>query len=255
MMRQAVCGAALAMLALGSGSARADALADMKAALARAGAAASPVRATVDSRSWRKRGEGADADEERGQASLAFEDSARGLVVTHGRELLARIEAEQRARARNPNSKTPTVMAMDEVGLQELAGLASGAAVLMRKVERGVYKGERADAWQGRAARVLRFDMPITTLSARDRKYAKHFKAELDVWIGADGMPLASRLHQASSGRAFVVVSFETVFEEDCVYTLAGERLVTSRKETRSRASGAGEAEERRAVTALELQS
>ena len=255
MMRALLFRASLVLLAAAGGSARADGLADMKAALARASAEAAPLRATVDARSWRKRGAGSEADEERGQAALAFEQGARGLVVTHDRELLARIDAEQRARARNPDSKSPTVMAMDELGLQELAGRASSAAVLLRKVERGVYRGERAEAWQGRPARVLRFDMPITTLSSRDRKYARQFKAELDVWIGADGMPLASRLRQSSSGRAFVVVSFETAFEEDCVYALAGERLFTSRKETRSRASGAGEAEERRVVTALSLQS
>ena len=253
MMRLLGC-ATLALGALAAGSARADGLADMKSALARASSAA-PLRALVDTRTWRKRGEGEDADEERGQAALAFEDGARGLVVTHGRELLGKIDAEQRARARNPNSKTPTLTALDEAGLQELVGLASSAPTLLRKAERGVYKGERADAWQGRAARVLRFEMPISTLSARDRKYARQFKAELDIWIGADGMPLASRLRQSGSGRAFVVVSFETVFDEDCVYVLAGERLVTIRKETRSRASGAGEQEERKVVTTLELQS
>lgn len=246
--------ACLALLVLGAGSARADGLADMKAALARTSSAA-PLKAVVETRAWRKTGEGAGADEDRGQASFALEDGARGLGFTYGRELLARIEAEQRARAKNPNSKTPTLNALDEAGLRELAPLASAAPALLRKVERGVFKGERADNWQGRAARVLTFDLPITTLSKRDRKYAREFKATLEVWIGADGVPLASRLRQSSSGRAFVVVSFETVFDEDCVYGVAGERLFTSRKETRSRAAGAGEKEERSVLTTMELQA
>lgn len=236
---------------LWAGSARADGLADMKSALARS-SGAGPVKAAVDTRAWRKRGEGAEADEDRGQASLVLEDGARGLVVTHGRELLGRIDAEQRARARNPNSKSPTLFALEELGLTELTALASAGPALMRRVERGVYKGEAASSWQGKPARVLRFEMPISTLSARERKYAKKFEALLEVWIGADGMPLASRYHTQGSGRAFVVVSFDTVFDEDCVYLLAGERLLTARKEIRSRASGAGEQEERKVVTTLD---
>jgi hypothetical protein len=248
-----LCGLVLGGL-MGSAAARADGLADMKAALARASSAA-PVRAVAETRAWRKRGEGAEADEDRGQASVAIEDGARGMVVTHGRELLGRIDAEQRARAKNPNSKTPTLFALEDLDVQELTALASAGPALLRKVERGVYKGEGSDTLQGKSVRVLRFEMPISTLSARDRKYAKQFKALLEVWIGADGMPLASRLHQTGSGRAFVVVSFDTALDEDCVYALAGERLVTVKKEVRSRASGAGEQEERKVVTTLEISS
>jgi hypothetical protein len=102
--------------------------------------------------------------------------------------------------------------------------------------------------------RALTFEMPMSSLSTREKKYAKKFSSVLDVWIGADGMPLASRLRQAMSGRAFVVVSFDSVQEEDSVYGVVAERLLAVRKETRGHASGAGEKDERKVVTTLQVQ-
>ena len=236
-----------------AGAARADGLADLKAALAR-GAVATPVRAMVETTTWRKVGEGKDAEEDRGAVALSAEDGPRGLVVTHGRELLARIDAELLARTRNANAKTPALYALDESRPRDLIGFTSAAAAITRTVERGVFKGERNDSYQGKPARALRFEMPISVLSTRDRKYAKQFISSFEVWIGADGTPLASQMRQTVKGRAFVVVGFESAWEEDMVFALAGARLVTVRKQSHGSTSGAGERDERKVVTALQLQ-
>ncbi|HEY0063245.1 MAG TPA: hypothetical protein VGC21_14095 [Telluria sp.] len=242
----------LLALWLGSAPAHADGLADLKAALVR-GAALTPLKATAETRLWRKLGEGKDAEEVNGQAGIAIEDSARGLSGTHSREQLARVERELQAKAKNPNSKTPTLAALGEFGPGELAAMVSAAAPLQRILERAEYKGERPESWQGTPARLLSFEMPLSTLSERERKYAKKFLAVFEVWIGADGRPLASRMKQTVSGRAFVVVSFDSVLEEDKVYGVAGERLLTLRHEERSSASGMGERDERKVLTTLQL--
>jgi len=243
-----------ATLLLAAGAARADALADMKAALARA-SVDTPIRAMVETRSWHKMGEGKEAEEESGHASVLVEDDERGLSVVHDKEILARMERELRARARNPNSKTPTLSALDDASAREILVLTSAAEALLRAIERGEFKGERADNYQGKPARALRFEMPITTLSDRERKYAKKFVSVLDVWIGADGMPLASRLQQSASGRAFIVISFEFDNQEEKVFAVAGGRLLTVRRETRSHFSGPGERDERKVTTTLQVRS
>ncbi|MES2320615.1 MAG: hypothetical protein V4631_24315 [Pseudomonadota bacterium] len=251
MMRAATCAAVLLMLA--AGAARADGLADMKSALSRA-AASSPFKALVDTRITRKLGEGKDTDDESGQASVAVEESARGLGLTYSKATLARVDAEMRVRSKNPNSKTPTVTALLEVDVRDLMGLTSAAPALLRRVERDAFKGERSDTWQGKPARVLTFEAPISTLSDRERKYAKKFLSVLEVWINADGMPLASRGRVTVSGRAFVVVSFDSVHQEDSVYSAVGDRLLMVRKEASDNSSGAGEREERKVVTTVQLQ-
>ncbi len=74
------------------------------------------------------------------------------------------------------------------------------------------------------------------------------------MWIGADGMPLASRMRTAVSGRAFVVVSFESTDTEDQVFGTVGDHLVVLRKESSLSSAGAGEREERKALTTLQVQ-
>lgn len=249
MIRQLVLAAAICAAL----PARADGLADLKAALARA-SAPSALKARIELRLVRRQGEGKDAEEEQGVAALTAEDGARGVSLVFDRELVARIEAEKRARVRNPNSKTPTTSALAELAPGDVLNLVSPAQALLRTMDKAVYKGERPDTWQGRAARVLSFQIPMSTLAARELKYIKAFDSGLDVWIGADGVPLASRMRQKRSGRAFVVVSFEANFEESLAYGLAGERLVTLRREFRGKASGAGESDDTRIVTTLALQ-
>ncbi len=246
-------GAMCAALLMAAGAARADGLADLKAALARSGAAA-PLKALAETHTWRKLGEGKDAEEESGQASVAVEESARGLGVTYSRPTLARVEGELRAKGKNPNSKTPTLDALAELDTRDMLALTSAAAGLARRIERDAYQGERADAWQGKPARLLTFEAPITSLSERERKYAKKFLSQLDVWIAPDGAPLASRARMTMSGRAFVVVSFEATHEEDSVYAVAVDHLLVTRRESHDRSAGAGERDERKVVTTLQVQ-
>ena len=242
-----------AALLLAAGGARADGLADLKAALARAGGT-TPLKAQVETRTWRKLGEGKDADEENGQASVTVEESAHGLGVTYSRPTLARIEGELRARGKNPNSKAPTLTALAELDTREMLALTSAAGVLTRRIERDTCKGERADSWQGKPARLLTFEAPITSLSERERKYAKKFLSLLEIWIGADGTPLASRERMTMSGRAFVVVSFDATHEEDSVFGAVGDHLLVSRRESHDNSSGAGEKDERKVVTTVQVQ-
>lgn len=245
---------ALTIICLASLPARADGLSDLKTALSRADSGTA-LRAAIETRTWRRRGEDKESAAEAGRASVLVEDGPRGLAIVHGREVSARIDGELRARARDPNSKTPTLTALEELSFRDVMALASVAPVLQRLIERARFTAEKATVHQGKPARLLTFDMPISALSARERQYAKQFSAVLEVWIGADGVPLASRLHQSMAGRAFVVVSFESSYQEEIMYGLAGARLVALRKETRTSTSGAGEGEERRVVTTVQLQA
>jgi hypothetical protein len=243
-----------AALGLCCQAARADGLADLKSALARLQEQA-PLKATLDTKTWRRQGEGQEAEETRGQASVGIEDGAQGMHLSYGKDILARMDAESLALARNPNARTPTLNAAREFSPNDLRPMISAAASLARVLEKASWKNEKADTCQGKPARLLTFDVAIDTLSDRDRKYVKEFDGHLFVWIGDDGTPLASRMVQNMSGRAFIVIRFEARNEEQQVYALVGERLVSVRRESYNRASGAGEREENRVVKTLQLQS
>lgn len=234
--------------------AHADGLAEMRAALAQL-KGQSPLKAMLEVHSWHRTGEGKPADEEQGQATVGLEDAGRGLQVTYSRELSARIDAEQRSRVRDPANKTPTLTTLKDVDIGEILPMVSSGAALLRVADKAVFKGERAEAYNGKPARVLTFDLPVESLNDRDRKYTKKFSSIVEVWIGADGTPLAQRARQVIGGRAFVVISFDSVYEEQFVYGVNGDRLLTLRRESKFNATGAGERDERKIVRTLQVQS
>jgi hypothetical protein len=243
----------LAGALLATPCAHADGLADLRAALARL-QGQTPLKATLDVKTTERQGEGADAQEKQGQASVALEDGSRGLQVLYAKDTLARMDAESRQVARDPKAKAPTVLAMGKLDSGEIVPMASATGSLLRGLEEDVFKSEKPDAWNGKPARLLTFSVPIGKLPEQQRKYVKQFDSTVSIWIGADGTPLASETRTAVKGRAFVVVSFEALDERSCTYGVIGDRLLTLRSETHSSSSGAGERGEERVVKTLSPQ-
>jgi hypothetical protein len=250
------------MIALGSAGllstlcnvAHADGLADLKTALARLNGH-TPVKGVLESKTWSKQGSGKDAEERSGQASVAIDDSARGLQMLYTRELLSKAEAEELAREKDKKIQTPTLSAMREISSGELRPMIFAARTLSRSVEKGVFKSEKAEAYAGKPARLLTFDIPVESMSEKEREYIKKFESTLSVWVAADGTPLASRVVQNVSGRAFIVVTFESSNDEQNVYAQVGDRLVSIRKETKNNGAGMGEKGESKSVKTLQLQT
>lgn len=236
------------VMTLFSFPAHADGLADLKAALARLQGSA-PVKGQLEMAITRRQGDGADAEDTHTQLSVTLEDGARGLQVLFGRDLLARIEAEQHASVDDTKAKTPTLNAVNELQLTDVKRVVTAALTLARTIDSARFRGEKPEAWSGKPARLLSFELQLDKLPERQRKYVKKFDGTLDVWIAADGTPLASRVRQRVSGRAFIVVSFESTNDEDRTYGVVGDRLVMLRHEMHSKASGAGEKDDRK-VTA-----
>lgn len=232
--------------------AQADGLSDLKLALARLQGQA-PLKASIDAKTWSRQGEGKDGDEVSGQASVQVEDGARGLSVLYGKDMLARLQQEERAKERDSKAKMPTQAALKELRAEELRPMLSAAAPLARSMEKAVFKGEKPDSYNGKSARLLQFDMPIDKLSEKDRKYVKSFQGSLEIWVAEDGTPLGSRSSQTVGGRAFVVVTFDAFNSEEMVYGLAGDRLVALRQESRNSSAGMGEKGENKVTRTLQL--
>ena len=234
------------------GVARADGLSDLHAALARL-QGQTPLKASVQGKDWRRTGEGKDAKETQGQASIGLDDGPRGLQPLYSHELLARIDAESRAAIKDKAAKKPLSQAMGQLGFDDLRVLASAAPALQRAIEDAQFKGEAADSWAGKPARKLTFEGSVDSLSEGDRKYVREFKLQLSIWVAADGTPLASQRHFDLSGRAFVVVSFEQHSDQQRSYAVVGDRLVATNDDEKGSAKGAGETQEYRTERSLQV--
>lgn len=234
--------------------AHADGLSDLKAALARLQGPAA-VKATLEAKTWSKQGEGKDAEEKNGVANVFIEEGQRGLHIHYSKELLTKLDTEELAKEKDAKVKTPTLSALKEINSSEVRPLIYAAGSLSRAVEKANFKNEKADTFNGKPARLLSFDLSIEKISEKDRKYVKKYEGKLDIWVAPDGTPLASRQHETVSGRAFVVISFESTNDDEQVYAQVGDRLITTRKESKSSGSGAGEKGESRIIKTLQLQS
>ena len=233
-------------------AAHADGLSDLRGALARLQGQA-PFRASVQGKDWRRTGEGKDAKETQGQATIVLEDGPRGLQPIYGHELLARTDAEARAAIKDKSANKPASQALSQLEFDELHALASAAPALQRQIEDAQFKGESPDTWAGKPARKLTFEGSVDSLSESNRKYVRDFKLQLSVWIAADGTPLASQRHFDLSGRAFVVVSFEQHSDALRSYAVVGDRLVATSDDEKGSAKGAGETQEYRTERSLQV--
>lgn len=245
---------AVTCLGLLSGAAQADGLGDLKTALARL-QGTTAIKASLEAKTWNREGEGKELEESAGLASVQIEDGTRGLQMSYSKEMLVRLEAEERAKEKDAKTKTPTLSALDEINSSKLRPMIHAAGSLTRSMDKAVFKGEKADTYNGKPARLLNFELSLDKMSEKDRKYVKKFEGNLDVWIAADGTPLASRSHVNLSGRAFVVISFESTIDDEQVFAQVGDRLVTVRKDSKKSGSGAGEKNESRVTKTLQLQS
>jgi hypothetical protein len=236
------------------GMAQADGLSDLKTSLTNLQGTA-PLKAIVDVKTNGRRGKGKSLEETTGQASLSIENSARGMQVIYSKDTLTLLENEERAKEKDPKKKTPTLTAMNLVNTATLRQMASSSGQLSRTIENATFKSEKMDVFNGKPARLLSFEMSIDKLDPKERESVKKFESSLDVWIAADGTPLASQSHQHRSIRAMMVISVEMTDDVDQTYGVVGDRLVTLKKDSKNSGAGMGEKGDTKTITTLQIQS
>ncbi len=244
--------ATLLALLLATPATWADGLADLRAALARPQGTVA-LRGVFKADTTSRQGDGPDAEEDQGQAQVQFEDGPQGLRLMFSRETLQRVDQEERTRQRDPKARAPTLTGLKALELNELRGMLSPTTALLALIDEAKPKAEVAEAWNGQPARRLSFELGLDKIRERDRKYIKKFEGTLDIWIGADGWPVALRQQTQASGRAFLVVSFEMRAKEEQSFLLVNDRLVVARRDSQGSGSGAGEKGENRAVREVQL--
>jgi len=123
----------------------ADGISDLRASLNRL-QGQTPVKALLEVKNFRKRGEGKDAEEIAGYIQVGVEDNQRGLQISYSKEILNKIENEARAKAKDKESKTPTRNASHELESQEITMMLSAVPALQRQIDSAMFKGENPTA-------------------------------------------------------------------------------------------------------------
>ena len=185
---------------------------------------------------------------------MAVEGGASGLQVLYGKDLLAKVEAEQRAKVKDPKTKTPTGFALGEMKATELRTMVSAAGALSREIEEAEFSGEKIDSYKGKPARMLSFTLALDKVPEKDRKYVKKFEGR-----STCGSPPTARAGQrlpAGPERARLRGGqLHAENRQTRQYGVSGDHLLLLRKENKSTSSGMGERVESRVVKTLQLQS
>ena len=213
------------MIALPAGV-RADTLSAFKAVLARE--ATAPVRGQVVATTRSVEGEGKDAEQRLGSIEAGVADDARGLRIEFAPDFLRRTRTEEAAKAQDPKAPTPLLDGVDALGPKVLRDILVSAPRLQLLLQRATLSSERDAPWKGRPATVLTFSLAREKLAGRDAEYVKSYTGSLEVWVGADGAPLAAQLHEVFSGRAMMFFTFEVVKDDNLEFAMVGDRLLTT---------------------------
>ncbi|HEY8132453.1 MAG TPA: hypothetical protein VII12_11220 [Thermoanaerobaculia bacterium] len=217
-------------------SLRADALTDLRAALAQL-AATTPARGTFEVTSTSTNSDEGQAFQ--GKASVGFDISDAGLRILYSRPTLMQANQEARAEAVDPDRQTPARSGMGRVRALDLAELLDSAGTLNVELLSAQLTEEKPTTYQGKPARLVAMKLS-PKLSKGTSKRVKRVDATLTIWVGDDGVPIAAE-RRLSLKASFMLISFEHEQKESWIYARAGDRLVATRYQETQKSDGFGQ--------------
>jgi hypothetical protein len=226
----------------------ASGLDDLRAALQKL-PGSDPVKATLEHSFWRQTMDDKKPTVNQGKISAQVEDGPQGLKVTWAKPTLQQAAREMAAQEREPERGTPTRMALKNVDPLETVEALSHAEALLRDLAQAQVTEEKAEAWQGRPARLLVLKL-TPRIPEPQKKYIKELKVEGRVWIGSDGLPLAFTASVAYKGSR-MFISFEGGNTQDLQFSKVGNRLIVTRANSEEHYAGFGASQQTKKTTTL----
>ena len=225
----------------------ADALADVRSTLEALGGK-QPVRAKVSFSLWREtKGEKAIG----GTIALHAEDGPDGLRLSYGAQQMGLLLTETRAQSEDSDAPIPLRLATQETSVPVVAELLCQAEPLLRALSHAKLVSDRVEDRDGKPTRLLELEV-APALPPGMKKRVKKVEDRLKIWLGEDGVPVATEETLKYSG-SVVVVSFEGALSQTQKLAKVGDRLVVMQRSSEDEASGFGAAVHSRKSVTLTL--
>lgn len=237
-MRLSNCLFVVAASLLVAGAVRAGELDNLRATLGGMHAN-EPFAATLDVRNTTRGGDEDKPKTTHADLKLSVGVGAEGLQLGFSNALLKRVADEKAANAKNPNKSTPTANLLGNINPARVRTMADFAPALLRRLEGAKLTSQRDEAHDGKPSHLLVLSIPAG-LDKSDSDAVKHFKGELKVWLGKDGVPLAVDESRVYKGRKFFI-SFETSTAMSATLERIDQRLITTRIRTENKGAGFGQ--------------
>lgn len=175
---------------------------------------------------------------ENASATAQVVEDGSGLQLRWDRAVLRRANEEAHPAPGAKKSEALSTLIGSTSALR-VAGAVNYAPALLHVLQGSQLKSERADSYQGKPARLL--ELALTEPNPDEQQVKmKESVHTAQVWIGADGMPLAASVTHRRKASVMVFLSFEQNAKEDFVFSVAANRLVVLKRDEQGTAKGLG---------------
>lgn len=241
----------LVVLFMGTGL-WADGRGDLAAALGRLNGNRS-VQVGIDFQLWTRQTLGKQSSVRQSEVKALFQEDEESLRITWPKVVVADLTVEEERAARGEVLTTAIRDQIKELDPGRIHHLLDQATVLRRLMDQAHFVSERADAWEGKPARLVVFEFTPRVPENRANRLSSR-SGSLKIWITTDGTPLASSEVAAYAGkmsRFFGAFQAKTITETR--YAVMQDRLVAIHREMNETDSGSNGSEASEARRVFEL--
>ncbi|MBA3833699.1 MAG: hypothetical protein H0X34_17765 [Chthoniobacterales bacterium] len=226
----------------------ADGLSDVRATLQNL-ATDRPLSARVEIKTHRSGGESDKQKQSEGVSAVIVHTGAEGLDLSWTPEQIKQSREAAWEKTAHPDASKSSLATLTALEADEALDLLDAADPLRRWLEKAVVLEDKPDHYQGKPARRLLIRLDLK-LPEEGRKAMKSSAALLQLWLGADGVPVAADRDIRIRFSKFFL-SYRVHEHETREYQNAGGRLIVVRASHDSYGSGLGHSEESHSTTTV----
>lgn len=216
----------------------ADGLADLQSSLIKL-TGDTPISAIVESAYTEKRGKKKKQKTKKGLIQVNINEDNQGLKLIYSNETITKLELEAEQKEHDDDANTPTLNAVNGVGVAEMSTMLSAAPNLLRTLKKATFINEDVATLNELNVRQLNFTLPLEAIidNKEVHEYVDEFKGEFSVLIDESGIPIESSITFAGSGSAYIFFTMDLTQTNTSTYQKINNRLVNIKKTFQSKRS------------------
>jgi len=201
-----------------------------------------PLSALVESSYTEKRGKKKKKKKQKiknGFIQVQLSDNQEGLKLFFSNETLNKLELESSAKEQDEEAKTPTLNAVDGVGVGDMRNMLSAAPNLLRSLKKATFIDEEVVVYQEQEVRQLNFTLPLEAIieNKEVHEYVDDFSGKFHILIDEQGIPIESKMDFTGSGSAYIFFSMDITQSRTLSYQVVGDRLINLKRSYQSKQS------------------
>lgn len=198
-----------------------------------------PISAVVESAYTEKRGKKKKQKTRKGLIQVNLTEDNQGLKLIYSNETIKKLELEAEQKEQDEDANTPTLNAVNGVGVAEMSSMLSAAPNLLRTLKKATFINEEIVTHNEVDVRQLNFSLPLEAIidNKEVHEYVDEFQSEFSVLINKSGVPIESSITFTGSGSAYIFFSMDLTQTNRFTYKLINNRLVNIKKTFQSKRS------------------